>query len=322
MTCTLQSHRAAACLALAAAALTLFSARPAAAAIAVVASQPDFADIARQVGGDLVEVQSIMLGPEDVHHVSPKPSQIMKLRKADLFLHGGLDGEPWVPLLLQGARRPHLLPGGAGCIDLSAGITLKEVPAAHERTRALGDIHAYGNTHYALDPLNGVIMARTIADALIRTAPQHREAIEANFRAFEASVRALTEELLAKMAPYRNTPVVTYHRSWTYFLDRFGLMRVAEVEPKPGIAPGPQAVSDCVETMRRTGAKVVIAETYADRRVAEIVAERAGGRMLVLAQQVASLPEAGTYQKLFEHNVNALLGAFQELGVPRRDTTP
>ena len=104
-----------------------------------------------------------MRGPENPHNVIPKPSFVMKLRKADLFVHLGLDAEPWVPNLLRSARRERLLAGGDGNVDASKGIDLLEVPSRGELTRALGDIHVYGNTHYVLDPLNGIVIGRTIA---------------------------------------------------------------------------------------------------------------------------------------------------------------
>lgn len=294
---------------------------PAGAVVRVVTSTTTFADIARQVGAEHVDVQSVMRGPESVHNVSPKPSHMMKLRSADLFIHGGLDAEPWVPLLLRGARRPHLKPGQPGNVDVSRGITLKEVPRRGELSRAHGDIHVYGNTHYDLDPLNGIIIARTIADALRQADPAHADAFESGYEAFAARMRSLTDRLLTEMEPYEGTAVVTYHRTWPYFLDRFGLVRVAEVEPKPGIAPGPRHLNECVETMKARGAPIVIVETFNNRKHASLVAERAGGRAVVLAQAVRAVPEVETYEQLFEYNVRQILTACQEIGFEPKAAT-
>jgi zinc/manganese transport system substrate-binding protein len=285
------------------------------AAVRVVTTTPTLADIARNVGGDLVEVESIMHGPENVHDISPRPSSMMKLRRADLFVHGGLDGEPWVPALVQGARQPRLLPGAEGYIDASLGIRLKEIPSRAQLSRALGDIHVYGNTHYALDPLNGVVIATTIAAALSRQDPAHRNEYLTNAEAYGARLRALTDRLVAEMAPWRGTPVATYHRAWPYFLERFDLERVAEVEPKPNIPPGPGALSDCVEAMKAAGARIVIVEPYSPRRSAETVARRAGGRAVVLAHEVGAKAEADTYERLFEYDVRLLLATFRDLGI-------
>ncbi|MEE9281300.1 MAG: metal ABC transporter substrate-binding protein [Myxococcota bacterium] len=286
---------------------------PVVAEIRVVTTSPALADLTRQVAGPEVEVQALMRGPENPHNVVPKPSFVMKLRKADLFVHLGLDAEPWVPALVRGARREHLLPGGAGNIDASRGIPLAEIPSRGGLSRALGDIHVYGNTHYLLDPLNGVIAARTIAEALARVDPARAEEFRANADGFAARIRDLTERLTQRMEPYAGTAVVTYHRTWPYFLRRFRLEKIGEVEPKPGIAPGPRHVLAVAEEMTRRGVKVVIVETFSNHQVAQRVAERAEGRALVLAQEVRSLPQVDSYEALFEYNVTALIETFREL---------
>lgn len=283
--------------------------------IRVVTSTPTYADIVRQIGRDHVRVQSIMRGPESSHNVIPKPSHIMKLRKAKLFIHSGLDGEPWVPQLVKGARKPHLLPGRNGNIDVSRGIPLKQVPKPGDLSRAQGDIHVYGNPHYTLDPLNGVIIARTIAHALKRADPGNAETYERNLEAYSDRLRSLAEALEKKMAPYRGARVVTYHRTWPYFLDRFGLVKIAEVEPKPGISPGPQHLHDCIEQMKARQAKIVIVETFNPKKNADFVAKQAHGKSVVLAHEVHALPGCNSYEDFLERNVNALLAAFQEIGL-------
>jgi len=280
----------------------------------IVTSTPTLADIARQVGGGHVSVESVMKGPENFHNIIAKPSHMMRLRKADLFIHLGLDAEPWVPLIIRGSRQGHLYYGEPGNVDASRGIALKEVPARGELTRAEGDIHVFGNPHYHLDPLNGVIIARTIADALIAADSPHRDDYEKNFQDFAGRIDALTTRLTERMRAYQGTPIAVYHRSWPYFVDRFGLRQVAEVQPKPGIEPGPRHLSDCIETMERAGARVVITETFNNIRNAEYVAERVGGRAVVLAHEVGAVPEATSYEALVEYNVDALIEAFQAIG--------
>jgi ABC-type Zn uptake system ZnuABC Zn-binding protein ZnuA len=255
-----------------------------------------------------------MRGPENPHNVVPKPSFAMKLRQANLFVHLGLDAEPWVPPLVRSARQERLLPGNPGNIDASRGITLQEVPARGGLSRAFGDIHVYGNTHYLLDPMNGIIVARTIGEALRETDPNHAGAFEQNFQALELSLRELTERLAKRMKPYAGTAIVTYHRTWPYFLRRFLLEKMGEVEPKPGIAPGPQHVSQIASRMRREGVKIVIVETFSDRKAAQRVAQRADGKAIVLAQEVRALPGVDSYAAIFEHNVEALATAFQDMG--------
>ncbi len=281
--------------------------------VRVVTTNPTLADLTRQIGGDQVRVESLMRGPENPHNVIPKPSFVMKLRKADLFVHLGLDAEPWVPNLLRSARQARLLSGGSGNIDTSTGIALLEVPSQGELTRALGDIHVYGNTHYVLDPLNGIVIGRTIARALTRVEPEHASLFDERARELERSLRALTEKLTQAMEPLAGGRVVTYHRTWPYFLKRFKLQKLDEVEPKPGIAPGPRHIAQLAEEMERSGVGLVIVETFSNQRTAQRVADLSKGRTVLLAQEVNAVPGVETYQELFRYNTEALLAAHREL---------
>jgi ABC-type Zn uptake system ZnuABC Zn-binding protein ZnuA len=281
--------------------------------VRVVTTNPTLADLTRQVGGEQVRVESLMRGPENAHNVIPKPSLVMKVRKADLFIQLGLDAEPWVPNLLRSARRERLLPGGEGNVDASMGIALLEIPSRAQLTRALGDIHVYGNTHYALDPLNGIAIGHTIAGALSRADPEHAARFEERAQTLERKLRALTEQLVRRMEPLSGTRVVTYHRTWPYFLKRFALQKLAEVEPKPGIAPGPRHIARVADEMKENGVGLVIVETFSDLKSAQRLADLADGRAIVLAQEVNALPDVETYEALFEHNVEALLAAQREL---------
>ncbi len=281
--------------------------------VRVVTTNPTLADLTRQIGGDQVRVESLMRGPENPHNVIPKPSFVMKLRKADLFVHLGLDAEPWVPNLLRSARQARLLSGGTGNIDTSTGIVLLEVPSQGELTRALGDIHVYGNTHYVLDPLNGIVIGRTIARALTRVEPEHASLFDERARELERDLRALTEKLTQAMEPLAGARVVTYHRTWPYFLKRFKLQKLDEVEPKPGIAPGPRHIAQLAEEMERSGVGLVIVETFSNQRTAQRVADLSKGRTVLLAQEVNAVPGVETYQALFEYNTEALLAAHREL---------
>lgn len=294
--------------------------RLARATLRVVTTTPSYEDMVKQIGGKYVSVKSVMRGVENPHNVKPRPTQMLKVKHANLFIHSGLDLEAWSALLIRGARNRNLYPGQPGNVDVSKGIKLKEVPQRGQLTRALGDIHVFGNPHYALDPLNGIIIARTITSALQKADPSHKDVFEKNYQAYAERLRALNDRLVAEMKPYAGTPVVTYHRTWPYFLDRFGLVAIAEVEPKPGIAPGPQHLKECAETMKTQDAKIVIVETYNSKENAEFVAKMAGGKALVLAQEVRAVSGVDTYEQMFEYNIDALLKAFKETGVKPRSS--
>src|SRR2546423_14148240 len=140
------------------------------AALKIVTTAPDYADIAKQIGGDRVEVHSVMKGPENVHNVMAKPTEMVYLNRADLFVHSGLDTEPWRDNLLRGARNPKVNFGQPGWVDMSTGVMLKEVPVG-KTDRSQGDVHAYGNPHFTLNPQNAQRMAVTLVKAMIAVDP-------------------------------------------------------------------------------------------------------------------------------------------------------
>src|SRR5213596_2476978 len=132
----------------------------------IVTTAPDYADLAKQIGGDKVSVHSVMKGPENVHNVMAKPTEMRYLNDADLFVHSGLDTEPWRDNLLRGARNPKVNLGQPGWVDMSNGIELKEVPTG-KVGRDQGDVHAYGNPHFTGNPQNAQRMAVTLVKAMI-----------------------------------------------------------------------------------------------------------------------------------------------------------
>src|SRR6478609_3285651 len=152
--------------------LTLCFALPAWANLKIVTTATDYADIAKQIGGDKVEVHSVMKGPENVHNVMAKPTEMVYLNKADLFVHSGLDTEPWRDNLMKGARNPRIMDGKPGNVDMSNGIELKEVPTG-KIGRDQGDVHSYGNPHYTLNPQIAQRMAATLVKAMINADPDN-----------------------------------------------------------------------------------------------------------------------------------------------------
>ncbi len=170
---------------LAAAAVCLVpTAVPAADPIPVVATVPNLGAIAEAVGGDRIKVTTIASGVQDAHFIDPKPSFILKVRAARLLLVNGLDLEiGWIPPLTEGARNARVLRGGEGYIDCSAGIEVVEIPTG-AISRAMGDVHPYGNPHYLTDPVNAVFVARRLADLFAAESPADAESFRARLESF------------------------------------------------------------------------------------------------------------------------------------------
>ncbi|HZM01247.1 MAG TPA: metal ABC transporter substrate-binding protein [Planctomycetota bacterium] len=273
----------------------------------VLATVPTYADLAQEIGGELVEVTTICRPGQDVHGVTATPSLVERIRDADLLLYTGLDLELWLDPMLRSSGNLDLLPGNPRAIEMSAGIQLKEVPSVVDRSK--GDIHALGNPHVWTDPLAVRTMAGRVRDALTEALPDGRDQITARHKAFHDRLTAALVDWLTRYNGLKGRKVIVYHRSWAYFLDRFGLVEAGALEPKPRVAPTASHLSEIVETMKRDGVKVVIREPWQATDAAEFVAEATGAKVL----ELASHPEAGTAGDgillQFEKNLDAIADA-------------
>jgi len=286
---------------------------PAAGKINVIAATEDLAAIAREVGGDQVTVESIARGYQDPHFVEPKPSFILKLQKADLLLTVGLQLEiGWLPPLITQSRNGKIQPGAAGYMDMSRFCQILEIPQG-QVTRAMGDVHPLGNPHYWLDPENGRRMAKALADKFSSMDAAGAAGFAARYSEFDKKLADAEKNWQAKMAPFKGRKVITYHRSWPNFCERFGLDVVDYVEPKPGIPPTPNHTLDVINLMKREGIKLILVEPYFDLRAPNKIAQDVGGQVVVLMPSVGGVKEITSYFQLFDYDINLLVNAFQKV---------
>ena len=284
---------------------------PKTAPLRVVTTTADLASLAREVGGDRVEVTSLANPTQDPHSVDPKPSFILQVNRADLLIAVGRELEiGWLPALITSARNAKVQPGAAGYLDASTGVKILEIPTG-QITRAMGDVHPLGNPHYWLDPANGRIMARTIKDKLSTLAPADRTYFEQRYGQFDTRLSAAEKKWDTMLAPYRGAKLVTYHRSWPNFMDRWGLNVMGYVEPKPGIPASPSHIIQLIEDMTRQGVKLIVMEPYFSPKTPQSIAARVGGTVLVLAPSVGAAKEAADYIQLFDYNIGKLAGALK-----------
>lgn len=272
----------------------------------VVTTTTDLAAIAAQVAGDLAEVTAIAAGDQDPHFVDAKPSYLVKLQRADLFVQVGLELEiGWAPNLLTNSRNARIQPGGAGFVDASTGIARLQVPGAADRT--MGDIHAFGNPHYWLDPANGHVIAANIAAGLKRVDAAHAADYEARLAAFGARLDEALARWRLQAAPLVGLPVVAYHNAYPYLEQRFGFRVTAFIEPKPGIPPSGRYIAELVEAMKRDGVKVILTAPFYDQKTARLVAQQAGATIVTLAPSVGGVADTDDYISLFDTNLKRLL---------------
>ncbi|MFM2295761.1 MAG: hypothetical protein RLZZ350_2174 [Verrucomicrobiota bacterium] len=290
-------------------ALLAFSAQ---AKLNIVVTTPDLAAIAKEVGGDKVEITTLARPTEDPHFVDAKPSFIVKLNKADALIEGGAELEVgWLPSLLAGARNDKLASGQPGRILCNEGIRMLEVPT--EMTRAEGDIHPLGNPHFGVDPANARIIAAHLADAFAKLDSSSVEIFRANGKKFTDALDTKLIEWQAKLAPFKGAKVVSYHKSWPYFAERFGLEMDIFLEPKPGIPPSPAHLAEVITKMKAQHARVIIVDPYLNRRTAETVARSTDAAVVDVAQFPGGVKGTdGGYLALMDYVVNSLAKALAE----------
>lgn len=277
----------------------------------VVATLPDYGAIAEAIGGDKVKVTSMARGTEDPHFVDARPSFIRVLNQADVLLEGGLELEiGWLPPLVNAARNARILSGAPGHVILSRGITLLEVPVGPV-DRSMGDVHPSGNPHYWLDPANGKIIAARLAEAFARLDRSNAARYEANLKAFNQRLDAKLAEWARSLDPFRGTKVITYHKSFSYFLERFGLELAGTIEPKPGIEPSPTHINALIPRAKEQGVKLIIIEPCRPRKTPEYVAGGIGAKMLILPTSVGGNAKVKDYFDLFDYHVGQIVEALK-----------
>jgi zinc/manganese transport system substrate-binding protein len=274
--------------------------------IKVVTTTTDMKSITELIGGDKVSVSSIATGYQNPHFVDPKPSFIIGLSKADMFVTVGLDLEvSWSLSLLTNSRNTKIQKGEPGYVDASIGVTLMQVPTSANRGE--GDIHIFGNPHYWLDPLNGKIIAGNICNGLIRIDPANKSLYEANLKTFNDRIDAKLKEWQAKMAPFRGAKIIAYHNEWCYFENRFGLQIVDFMEPKPGIPPSPSQLVKVINEVKSNHIKVIISSPYFTTSSSDLVTKQTGAKALTLATSVGAFDKINNYFDLFDYDINQLV---------------
>jgi zinc/manganese transport system substrate-binding protein len=279
--------------------------------INVVTTTPDLKSITELIGGDKVDVFSIAAGYQNPHFVDPKPSYIINLSRADMFVTVGLDLETgWSPQLLQSSRNQKIQKGSDGYVDASSGISLMQVPSAVNRGE--GDIHIYGNPHYWLDPVNGKQIARNICDGLEKISPENKDFFKANLEAFNTKIDQKVKDWLLKMASFKGTKIIAYHNEWCYFEERFGLIIVDFLEPKPGIPPTPAQLVKIISEIKNNGIKVIITSPYFTTSSSDVVSNQTGAKTIILGTSVGAFDGIKDYFDLFDYDTDKLIQGLKQ----------
>lgn len=287
----------------------MLAAPPAFADLKVATSLSDLASVAQSVGGKHVTALSLCPGYEDPHFVPAKPSLMKTIQHADVFVSVGLELDAgWLPLVLPGSRNPRIQPGAPGFVDASDGVPVLEKPSGTV-SRSEGDVHPLGNPHYYLDPKNLEIVADHLARVFSQMDPANAASYDSNAKAFDQRIETSLAKWGKEMEPYEGASVVTYHRNFIYFAERFGLSLFGTVEPKPGIPPSPRHIAEMADAMRQSGVKVVVYQPYYKADASNELARKAGGVAVETATEVGGVPGTDDVFAKFDVLVSSLARA-------------
>jgi zinc/manganese transport system substrate-binding protein len=277
----------------------------------IAATIETLADLARQVGGERVEVDALSRGTQDPHFVPAKPSLVLILNRADLLLHVGLDLEVgWLPPLVQQSRNAKIQPGQPGNVDCSTAIAVRDVPnVPSDQIRALGDVHPLGNPHYWIPPDDALAVARLLAKRFAAVDAAGASAYAARLNEFEQRLRAKQLEWTKRAAPLKSMKVVTYHKSWTYLSRWLGLDEIGTIEPKPGVPPTANHTAQLITLMKQQGAKAILIESFYPNSLASVISRQSGARLVGLPSDVGAAPGIKTYLDLVDAVLAALVAS-------------
>ncbi|MEN9975131.1 MAG: hypothetical protein RLZZ282_1137 [Verrucomicrobiota bacterium] len=276
----------------------------------VVTTLADYAAVAREIGGDHVEITTMAKPTEDPHFVDARPSFVVKLRAADILIEGGAELEVgWLLPLLQTARNSKLEAGAVGRVQASEGIRLLDVPAT--LSRAAGDVHASGNPHFMIDPIIAKAVAAHIARAFAAADPANAATYATNEKKFESTIDAKLQEWGKALLPFRGQHLAAYHDDWLYFGRRFGFEVDVFLEPKPGVPPSPKHLAEVIAQIRTAHIKAILVEPFHNRKIAEKVASSTGAHVVDGAQYPEALPNTATYVQLIDVLVARLTTALR-----------
>jgi zinc/manganese transport system substrate-binding protein len=279
---------------------------PSDAKLKIVTSTPELAEFAKIIGGEKIEVDFIVRGTQNPHYIEIKPSYMMKLRSADLFLIVGMGLELWSNQIVDGSRNEKLV-----LVDCSQNISKLEVPTA-QIDASQGDVHPYGNPHYWLDPDNVPIIMQTIAEELSKLSPVDRNFFTVNMESYLKTLRTKIEEWKNTLSPWKGFQIISYHTSFSYFANRFGLMVAGQIEPKPGIPPTPSHTLELIQLIRKNNIRIIGVEQFYDENTPQQIAKTSGADFVRLTTAIGGREGTGSYIEMMDYNVRSLTAGFKE----------
>jgi len=286
--------------------LLTLAALPAQADLKVFATVPEWAALAREIGGDKVQVYAATTAFQDPHRIEAKPSLLAQARQANLVVAAGADLEiGWLPLVLRDSGNAAIQPSQPGYFEASAWVNRLEVPTVLDR--AHGDVHAAGNPHVHLDPRNVLKVGEALTARMAELDPAQAATYRAGFKTFAGKWQVAMARWEKESAPLRGVGVLVHHRSFVYLENWLGMRELGALEPKPGIEPTSGHLTSLLARQQATPAKMVLRAAYQQDGPSQWIAGKAGIPAVLLPYTVGGTPEAKDLFGLFDDTVQRLL---------------
>lgn len=272
----------------------------------VFACEPEWGALARELGGDKVDIYVATTGKQDPHHIQARPSLIAKAHAADMTVCTGAELEiGWLPMIGRQAANAKIQQGAPGDFEAASYVRMLEVPARLDRSQ--GDIHPGGNPHIQTDPRNIAAAAVPLAQRLIELDPANSDYYKARYADFAKRWNAAMERWQREGAPLKGVPVAVQHKNWVYLFDWLGIEEVVALEPKPGIPPSSGYLAQVLDTLAQRPVKMVIRANYEDPRPSDFIAEQAKIPEVVLPFTVGGDDAAKDLFGLYDDTLSRLL---------------
>ncbi|MGH6802778.1 MAG: metal ABC transporter substrate-binding protein [Methyloceanibacter sp.] len=270
----------------------------------IVVTIPVLKDLTEQVGGSHVRVISLLSGYENEHTYSPKPSDLVAIRKARLLFEVGIGLEVWVSSLVKNAGSPSLR-----VVTTSKGIALLRDRPDHDGPAHAAEENERGNPHVWMDPENASTMMRHITEALIQVDPAHATEYRANQASYLRKLDQLRKDLSDRITRLSDRRFIAHHPAWPYFARRFGLQIVGTIQPQSGSEPSALHLHSLIAKIKKDRIKVVVSEIQLSQKIPELLAKETGAHVVVLTILPGGLPHTETYLDMLRYNVLQLANA-------------
>ena len=276
--------------------------------LTIFTCEPEWAALAKEIGGKLVKADSATNALQDPHYIQARPSLIAKIRRADLLVCSGAQLEiGWLPMLLRKGNNGKVNPGGAGYFQASRYVKRLEVPASVDRSQ--GDVHPEGNPHVQTSPYNILLIADALTERMSKLDPKNADAYRNGLADFEKRWKAAIVGWEKRAAPLRGRHVITHHKSWAYLENWLGVDEVANLEPVPGVPPTAGHLSKLLQQFGNHGADFIIRAPFQSPKASAWLSKRTGIPAVMLPLTVGGSDKATNLFTWMDDILDRLLNA-------------